>query len=93
MQGSVSISPDLLLRGFILSLEAVSEDEAVFFSRLCFEPGQTVELSVAALGPRANKDRVLRIVSRSPQVREGRPGYLYRLAPVEQPETEMQHGF
>ncbi len=74
-------------------LEAVSEDEAMFFSRLCFEPGQTVELSVAALGPLANKDRVLRIVSRSPQVREGHPGYLYRLAPVEQPETEMQHGF
>jgi hypothetical protein len=85
---AASAGASVTIRG---EIETVSGDEPVFFSRLCFEPGQTVALSLAALGPLATKDRLLRIVSRSPQVREGRPRFLYRLAPVERPRAKTQH--
>lgn len=71
-------------------VDAVSENDVVFFTRVCFEPGQTVELSTPLFERLGIGSPLARIVSKSPEARDGRPGFVYRIELVGVPEAQRQ---
>jgi CheY-like chemotaxis protein len=71
-------------------VDALSENGVLFFARVCFEPGQTIELTMPLLERSGIRSPLARIISRTPEARDGRPGFLYRLELVGLPEAERK---
>jgi CheY-like chemotaxis protein len=71
-------------------VDAVSEHGVLFFTRVGFDPGQTIELSTPLFERLGIRSPLARIASRTPEARDGRPGFLYWMELVGLPEADRQ---